>query len=35
MQREAQLKAVVARERAAEKIAAGLGNPGNLFVRFS
>jgi len=35
MQREAQLKAVVAREKAAEKVAAGLGNPGNLFVRFS
>ena len=35
MQREAQLKAVVARERAAEKVAQGLGNPGNLFVRFS
>lgn len=35
MQREAQLKAIVAREQAAEKIAAGLGNPQNLFVRFS
>ena len=35
MQREAQLKAIVARERTAEKIAQGLGNPGNLFVRFS
>ena len=35
MQREAQLKAIVAREKAAEKVAAGLGNPGNLFVRFS
>jgi len=35
MQREAQLKAIVARERAAEKVAQGLGNPGNLFVRFS
>ena len=34
MQREAQLKAVVARERAAEKVAAGLGDPRNLFVRF-
>lgn len=34
MQREAQLKAIVARERAAEKIAAGLGDPRNLFVRF-
>lgn len=35
MQREAQLKAIVARERAAEKVAQGLGNPSNLFVRFS
>lgn len=35
MQREAQLKAIVARERAAEKVAAGLGDPRNLFVRFS
>lgn len=35
MQRESQLKAIVARERAAEKVAQGLGNPGNLFVRFS
>jgi hypothetical protein len=35
MQRESQLKAIVAREQAAEKIAAGLGNPQNLFVRFS
>lgn len=34
MQREAQLKAIVARERAAEKVAAGLGDPRNLFVRF-
>jgi hypothetical protein len=34
MQREAQLKAIVARERAAEKGAAGLGDPRNLFVRF-
>lgn len=34
MQREAQLKAVVARERAAEKVAAGLGDPRNVFVRF-
>ena len=34
MEREAQLKAVVARERAAEKLAAGLGNPGRMFVRF-
>lgn len=34
MRREAQLKAIVNRERAAEKIAAGLGDPRNLFVRF-
>ena len=34
MQREAQLKAIVARERAAERIAQGLGDPRNLFVRF-
>lgn len=34
MTRESQLKAIVARERAAEKIAAGLGDPRNLFVRF-
>ncbi len=34
MERESQLKAIVARERAAEKIAAGLGDPRNLFVRF-
>jgi hypothetical protein len=34
MEREAQLKAIVARERAAEKVAAGLGNPGTMFVRF-
>lgn len=34
MQREAQLKAIVARERAAEKVAAGLGDPRNVFVRF-
>lgn len=34
MQREAQLKAEVNRERAAEKVAAGLGNPGTMFVRF-
>lgn len=34
MQREAQLKAIVARERAAEKVAQGLGNPMNMFVRF-
>jgi hypothetical protein len=35
MEREAQLKAIVARERAAEKVAAGLGDPRNLFVRFT
>ena len=34
MQREAQLKGIVARERAAEKIAQGLGDPRNVFVRF-
>jgi hypothetical protein len=34
MEREAQLKAIVAREKAAEKIAAGLGDPRSLFVRF-
>lgn len=34
MQRESQLKAIVARERAAEKIAQGLGDPRNVFVRF-
>ena len=34
MQRESQLKAIVARERAAETVAAGLGDPRNLFVRF-
>lgn len=34
MEREAQLKAIVAREKAAEKVAAGLGDPRNLFVRF-
>jgi hypothetical protein len=34
MARESQLKAIVARERAAEKMAAGLGDPRNLFVRF-
>ena len=34
MQREAQLKAIVARERAAEKAAQGLGNPMSMFVRF-
>jgi hypothetical protein len=35
MEREAQLKAVVNREKVAEKIVAGLGNPQNMFVRFS
>jgi hypothetical protein len=35
MQRESQLKAIVARERAAEKVAAGLGDPRSLFVRFT
>jgi hypothetical protein len=34
MERETQLKSIVAREKAAEKIAAGLGDPRNLFVRF-
>jgi hypothetical protein len=34
MARESQLKAIVARERAAEKMAAGLGDPRSLFVRF-
>lgn len=34
MEREAQLKAIVNRERAAEKVAAGLGDPRSLFVRF-
>lgn len=34
MEREAQLKAIVARERAAEKVAQGLGDGMNLFVRF-
>ena len=33
-QRESHLKGVVAREKAAEKVAAGLGDPRNLFVRF-
>jgi hypothetical protein len=31
---ESKLKAEVARERAAEKVAAGLGNPGTMYVRF-
>ena len=35
MERESQLKAIVARERAAEKVAAGLGDPRSLYVRFS
>ena len=34
MQRESQLKSIVAREQAAEKVAAGLGDPRSLFVRF-
>ena len=34
VERESQLKAIVARERAAEKVAAGLGNPSTMFVRF-
>ena len=34
MERESYLKGIVAREKAAEKIAAGLGDPRNLFVRF-
>lgn len=34
MERESQLKAIVARERAAEKAAQGLGDGMNLFVRF-
>jgi len=34
MQRESQLKAIVAREKAAEKVAAGLGDPRSLYVRF-
>lgn len=32
--RESQLKAIVARERAAERVAAGLGDSRDLFVRF-
>jgi hypothetical protein len=32
--RESHLKGIIARERAAEKVAAGLGDPRNLFVRF-
>jgi hypothetical protein len=35
MQRETQLKAQVARERKSEKIAAGLGDPHSLYVRFT
>jgi len=35
MQREAQLKGVVNREQAADKIAQGLGDPRSLFVRFT
>lgn len=34
MQRESQLKSIVAREKKAERMAAGLGNPDNMFVRF-
>lgn len=34
MERESQLKAIVARERAAERAAQGLGDPKNMFVRF-
>ena len=34
MELESKLKAEVARERAAEKVAAGLGNPSTMFVRF-
>ena len=34
VEREAYLKTIVAREKAAEKIAAGLGDPRNLYVRF-
>lgn len=35
MERETYLKSVVARERRAEKVAAGLGDPFNLYVKFS
>ena len=34
MERETYLKSVVARERRAEKVAAGLGDPFNLYVKF-
>ena len=34
MERESNLKAIVARERAAARLAAGLGDPRNLLVRF-
>lgn len=34
MERESNLKAIVARERAAARLAAGLGDSRNLFVRF-
>lgn len=34
MKREAYLKGIIAKEKAAEKMAAGLGDPRNLFVRF-
>jgi hypothetical protein len=33
-ERESQLKAIVAREKAAARVAAGLGDPRNVFVRF-
>jgi len=33
-ERESQLKAIVAREKAAARVAAGLGDPRNCFVRF-
>ena len=35
MEREAQLKAIVNREKAADKIAQGLGDPRSLYVRFT
>lgn len=35
MQRESQLKAIVAKEKAAESVAAGLGDPRRVFVRFT
>jgi hypothetical protein len=33
-ERESQLRAIVAREKAAARVAAGLGDPRNVFVRF-